>query len=38
MTEPLDLSEFEWKIVVRQLTIDDFDSLVAMQERTREWP
>ncbi|MCA9107162.1 MAG: GNAT family N-acetyltransferase, partial [Planctomycetales bacterium] len=33
MTEPLDLSEFEWKIVVRQLTIDDFDSLVAMQER-----
>ncbi|MBI1373069.1 MAG: GNAT family N-acetyltransferase [Phycisphaera sp.] len=31
--EPLDLKEFEWKTVVRNLTIDDFDALVAMQER-----
>ena len=33
MVEPLDLSEFEWKIHVRQLTIDDFEALVAMQEK-----
>ncbi len=31
--EPLDLKEFEWKIVVRQLTIDDFDALIAMSQR-----
>lgn len=29
--EPLDLKEFEWNITVRQLTLDDFDDLVAMQ-------
>ena len=31
-TEPLDLSEYEWEVKVRQLTMDDFDELVAMQE------
>ncbi len=31
--EPLDLKEFEWKTVIRQLTIDDYDALVKMQER-----
>ncbi|GIX00361.1 MAG: hydrolase [Pirellulaceae bacterium] len=31
--EPLDLKEFEWKIVVRQLTMDDFDDLVEMQKK-----
>lgn len=30
--KPLDLSEFEWKVVVRRLTIDDFDALVEMQQ------
>lgn len=30
--EPLDLTEYEWKIRVRQLTIDDFDALIAMQK------
>jgi predicted amidohydrolase/GNAT superfamily N-acetyltransferase len=28
--EPLDLKDFERKVIVRQLTIDDFDDLVAM--------
>ena len=28
--EPLDLKEFEWKTVVRRLTIDDYDELVEM--------
>ena len=31
--EPLDLAEYEWKIRVRQLTIDDFDALVTMQQK-----
>ncbi len=31
--EPLDLTEFEWNINVRQLTLDDYDALVAMAER-----
>ena len=31
--QPLDLKEFEWKTVVRPLTIDDYDALVAMQEK-----
>lgn len=31
--EPLDLKEFEWKIVVRPVTMDDYDALVAMQQR-----
>ena len=31
--EPLDLKQFEWKIEVRQLTMDDFDELVEMEER-----
>ncbi len=31
--EPLDLTEFELKTVVRQLTIDDYDDLVAMANR-----
>ena len=30
--DPLDLKEFEWKTVVRPLTIDDFDALVEMQK------
>lgn len=29
----LDLSDFEWKIQIRQLTIDDFDALIEMQKR-----
>ena len=31
MTE-LDLSQFEWKTVVRPLRMDDFDAIVAMQQ------
>jgi predicted amidohydrolase/ribosomal protein S18 acetylase RimI-like enzyme len=31
--EPLDLSKFEWNIVVRPLTMDDFDALTKMAER-----
>jgi predicted amidohydrolase/ribosomal protein S18 acetylase RimI-like enzyme len=31
--EPLDLTEFEWKINVRQLTLDDYEGLSAMAER-----
>lgn len=30
--EPLDLKQFEWKIKVRPLTIDDFDALVEMEQ------
>lgn len=30
---PIDLKDFEWKIRVRPLTLDDFDALVAMQQR-----
>ena len=30
--EPLDLKEFEWKTIVRPLTMDDFDALVEMAE------
>ena len=30
-TAPLDLSDFEQAIVLRQLTLDDFDDLLAMQ-------
>ena len=30
--EPLDLTEFEYKTEVRQLTIDDFDQLIEMAE------
>jgi|GEM_PF-2332187 len=30
---PIDLTEYEWKINVRQLTLDDFDDLIAMQEK-----
>ena len=29
----LDLSDFEWKTVIRPLRIDDFEALVAMQQR-----
>ncbi len=29
---PLDLKEYEWNIVVRQLTMDDFDNLIEMQK------
>ncbi|WP_417389725.1 GNAT family N-acetyltransferase [Gimesia sp.] len=29
--EPLDLKDFEWKIEVRPLTMDDFDALVEME-------
>jgi len=31
--EPLDLEEFAWNIRVRQLTIDDYDALIAMQQK-----
>ncbi|QDT19934.1 bifunctional GNAT family N-acetyltransferase/carbon-nitrogen hydrolase family protein [Gimesia chilikensis] len=31
--EPLDLKQFEWKIKVRQLTMDDFDELVEMEKQ-----
>jgi predicted amidohydrolase/ribosomal protein S18 acetylase RimI-like enzyme len=31
--EPLDLDEFSWNIRVRQLTLDDYDALVAMHRR-----
>ncbi|WP_417849234.1 nitrilase-related carbon-nitrogen hydrolase [Thalassoglobus sp.] len=30
---PIDLKEYEWKINLRQLTMDDFEDLIAMQER-----
>ena len=30
--EPLDLKEYEWKTLVRPLTMDDFDALVEMQQ------
>lgn len=29
----LDLKEYEWKTIVRHLTIDDFDALIEMQKR-----
>ncbi|TWU32485.1 bifunctional GNAT family N-acetyltransferase/carbon-nitrogen hydrolase family protein [Novipirellula artificiosorum] len=31
--EPLDLSEFEWKTVVRPLTHDDIDAVIALAEK-----
>ncbi|MCO6454596.1 MAG: GNAT family N-acetyltransferase [Pirellulaceae bacterium] len=31
--DKLNLQDYEWKIVVRPLTMDDFDALVAMQQR-----
>ncbi len=31
--EPLNLEDFEWRIIVRQLTMDDYDALVAMAQR-----
>ncbi len=31
MSKPLKLREFEWNLLVRPLTLDDFDELVAMQ-------
>ncbi len=31
--KPLDLKEFEWKTVVRPLTMDDFDALVEMAKK-----
>ncbi|RMF44151.1 MAG: GNAT family N-acetyltransferase [Planctomycetota bacterium] len=31
--EPLNLEDFEWRIKVRQLTMDDYEDLVAMSER-----
>lgn len=30
--DPIDLKEYEWKINVRRLTMDDFDDLIAMQQ------
>ncbi|MBX3419456.1 MAG: GNAT family N-acetyltransferase [Pirellulaceae bacterium] len=30
---PLDLSKFEWKVEVRQLTLDDYPDLVAIQQK-----
>ncbi len=32
MSEPLNLSEFEWSIKARPLTMDDYEALVAMAE------
>lgn len=29
--EPIDLKEYEWKTVLRPLTMDDFDALIEMQ-------
>ena len=34
--EPLDLDEFSWNIRVRQLTLDDYDALVAMHRADEE--
>jgi hypothetical protein len=31
--KPLDLKEFEWKTVLRNLVPDDYQALVAMQQR-----
>ncbi|GIW80199.1 MAG: hydrolase [Gemmatales bacterium] len=31
--EPIDLAEFEWKIIVRPLKIEDFDDLIALQRK-----
>jgi len=31
--DPLDLSEFEWQVTVRQLTLEDYEQLVAMQRQ-----
>jgi len=31
--EPLDLKEFEWKTVVRPITMEDFPTLIDMQKR-----
>ncbi len=31
--EPLDLTKFEWKTVVRPLTIDDFDELLILAQK-----
>ncbi len=33
MSEQIDLSQYEWAIKVRPLSIDDFDALVAMQAK-----
>ena len=33
MGTELNLKEFEWKTIVRPLRIDDYDALVAMQEK-----
>ncbi len=33
MNQEIDLAEFEWKIAVRPMTIDDFDELVALQKQ-----
>lgn len=30
---PIDLQEFEWNLILRPLTIGDFDELVALQQR-----
>ncbi|MEQ9407032.1 MAG: GNAT family N-acetyltransferase [Fuerstiella sp.] len=30
--DAIDLSDYEWKTTIRQLTIEDFDALVAMQK------
>ena len=31
--EPVDLSDYKWDVRIRQMTIDDFDELIAMQTR-----
>lgn len=31
--EPIDLKEYERKVRIRQLTLDDYDALIAMQQR-----
>ncbi len=31
MTDEINLTEYEWNLLIRNMTIDDFDALVAMQ-------
>lgn len=31
--KPIDLKEYEWKIVLRRLQLDDFDALIEMQQK-----
>ena len=33
MADKIDLGEFEWKLVLRPLTIDDFEDLIELQKK-----